>query len=344
MSRDRLLAANDAAVAFFLDQYATARAWAPAYLAERIGTSFSLDQSRGTGCAPAGWTTLTNHLRRAGFTYGEIFGAGLGSRASTGRVVDRFRDRLMFPIRAHTAHGTVEVVGFVGRRNPAQDGAGDSRTPKYLNTAQTALYTKGEHLYGLAETTGTLNRGGLAVIVEGPIDAVAVNVASGGTMAGVASLGTALTSAQAAQLAAVLPRDSDRVVVATDADRAGQQAAARAYSVLTAHHLDPRGAVLPAEMDPAQTAQLHGPAALVDRLATAEPMGRQLVDRALAGYQLTFIEQRIAAARVAASVITQAPPMTWEREIRAVVARTGVEELILRSAVVDRIWTESHLR
>ncbi len=112
-----------------------------------------------------------------------MIGAGLATRASTGRVVDRFRDRLMFPIQGRDDTGRPEVLGFVGRRHPAQDGTVDSRNPKYLNTAQTTLYTKGEHLYGLVENTGTLQRGGLAVVVEGPIDALAVDVASGGMLA-----------------------------------------------------------------------------------------------------------------------------------------------------------------
>jgi hypothetical protein len=94
-------------------------------------------------------------------------------------------------------------------------------------------------------------------------------------------------------------------------------------------------------MDPAQTAQQHGPAALVNRLTTAEPMGRQLVDRALGGHELTFVEQRIGAAREAAGIITQAPPTTWEREILAVVERTDIAEPILRTAAIDRIGTDT---
>ncbi len=334
--RDRLLAANEAAAAFFTERYASAGSWAPGYLAERLGTAEL--PGRGIGYAPPGWTNLTDQLRRGGFTDAEIVSAGLGTVASTGRVVDRFRDRLMFPIADRNDEG-MEIVGFVGRRSPASDGTADSRNPKYLNTAQTPLYTKGEHLYGLAENSGTLDRGGLAVIVEGPMDALAVDVASRGTMAGVALVGTALTNAHAGQLAAALPVGSPRVVVATDADAAGQAAAGRAYSTLTAYRLDPHGAVLPAGMDPAQTAQQHGPAALVDQLASAEPMGRQLVDHALAGHDLTTVEGRVGAARQAAGILTQAIPDTWEREIAAVVARTDVEEYLLREAVVDRIGT-----
>src|SRR5664280_3066790 len=105
--------------------------------------------------------------------------------------------------------GAVRVVGFVGRRNPAADTTdttdtkADQRAPKYLNTGQTPLYRKGAHLFGLTEDTGTLDRGGLAVLVEGPLDALAVEHATAGAMAGVAPLGTTLTTTQAGQLGAV---------------------------------------------------------------------------------------------------------------------------------------------
>ncbi len=224
----------------------------------------------------------------------------------------------MFPIHARTEGGGREVVGFVGRRNPSLDASTGIRNPKYLNTGQTPLYTKGEHLYGLAGNAATLDRGGLAVLVEGPVDALAVDLASGGMMAGLAPLGTALTEHQARQLADTLRAD-------TDADPAGVQAAGPAYDRLTAHSLDPRGAALPPGTDPAQLGELHGPAALLDRLARAEPIGRQLVDHALNGRDLTWPEDRVAAARIAAGILAKAPLDTWQRELTAVTAPTGLQ-------------------
>ena len=191
--RERLLAANAAAAAFFADRFATS--WAPEYLAARLGVEPKAVPTDRVGYAPAGWTELTDHLRGGGFSDGELLEAGLAVRARTGRLVDRFRDRLMFPVRS--ADG--QVVGFTGRRNPALDEQAPTAATRlnstYLNTATTRLYVKGEHLYGLAENREVLNRGGLAVLVEGPLDALAVDVASGGTMAGIAPLGTAFTSA-----------------------------------------------------------------------------------------------------------------------------------------------------
>jgi len=335
LDRGRLVAANATAAGYYASQYPAS--WAPAYLDTRLGTSMLDDPAGRVGYAPPGWTHLTGHLRGNGFTDAEIIGAGLGTRASTGRVVDRFRDRLMFPIHAQTEAGGREVVGFVGRRNPSQDASTDTRNPKYLNTGQTPLYTKGDHLYGLAENAATLDRGGLAVLVEGPIDALAVDLASGGMMAGLAPLGTALTDHHAGQLADALGAGPDRIVIATDADPAGVQAASRAYELLTAHGLDPRGAALPTGTDPAQLAELHGPAALIDRLATAEPIGRQLVDHALTGRDLTWPEDRVAAARIAAGILARAPLEGWQRELAAVAVRTGLDANTLRIVLLENI-------
>jgi DNA primase len=335
LDRDRLVAANAAAAAYYAGQYRAS--WAPAYLDTRLGTTMLDDPAGRVGYAPPGWTHLSEHLRGNGFTDAEILGAGLGTRASTGRVIDRFRDRLMFPIHARTEGGGREVVSFVGRRNPSLDASTDIRNPKYLNTGQTPLYTKGEHLYGLAGNTATLDRGGLAVLVEGPIDALAVDLASGGMMAGLAPLGTALTEHQAGQLADALGAAPDRIVIATDADTAGVQAASPAYELLTAHGLDPRGAALPAGTDPAQLGELHGPTALVDRLTTAEPIGRQLVDHALTGRDLTWPEDRVAAARIAAGILAKAPLDTWQRELTAVTAPTGLPADMLQTVLAERI-------
>jgi len=339
-TRDRLIAANDAAMAYFGEHYPGS--WAPAYLSERLGRSDLNTTVERVGYAPRGWTTLTEHLRGEGFTDDDILGAGLGTRASTGRVVDRFRDRLVMPIRASGQDGP-SVVGFIGRRNPAEDTTTDARNPKYLNTPQTVLYIKGEQLFGLTEGMPALDRGGVAVLVEGPIDALAVDVASHSEMVGVASLGTAVTDTHAAQLRAALGAGSDRIVVATDADPAGAQAAARAYTLLCAHRLDPRSAALPDGLDPAATAQQHGPDSLVARIASAEPMGRQLVDDALNGRELDTPEARVSAARMAGALIGQAPTNTWQREIEAVTEHMGLDSGLLHNAVAEAIATDGLL-
>ena len=345
---DRLRAANASAHAFFHDQYRAAGSWAPEYLHSRLGTSLnndSGDQSQGVGYAPAGWTTLVDHLHRQGFTDAELLDAGLATRAKTGRLVDRFRDRLMFPIRDTNDDADGAVVGFVGRRNPQLDTSGDPDltgqylNPKYLNTPQTPLYTKGDHLYGLSEAGDPVERGGLAVLVEGPVDKHAVDLASDGMFAGVAALGTAVTHQQAGLLRELVGDHIDRVVVATDDDRAGRAAAARAYDVLTSHGLAPRGAALPTGLDPALVHEQHGPAALVGLLADAEPLARQLATRAVldSTADRSTAEGSVRARRAAAAVLVKAPPGTWPTEITAVAQRTGLDPDLLRDSLIEAV-------
>jgi hypothetical protein len=158
--RDRLVELNRLAEDFFTDHYRDA--WAPTYLSERLGTDLTGDARFSVGYAPARWTALTDHLRRQGATDEEIVGTGLGRLASTGRVIDQFRDRLVFPIKAANADGDPEIHGWIGRRNPIHDGDdGHSAKagPKYLNTAETDLFRKGNELYGLAEATPALAGG-----------------------------------------------------------------------------------------------------------------------------------------------------------------------------------------
>src|SRR5215217_9030952 len=124
---------------------------------------------------------------------------GVAVTASTGRLIDRFRDRVVFPI-IHDG----QILGFVGRRRPDlsdADRAGPKAEPKYLNTGDTPLFHKGAQLFGALENQ--LSNGATPVIVEGPMDAIAVTLASQGRYIGVAPLGTSLTEEQAHQLARI---------------------------------------------------------------------------------------------------------------------------------------------
>ena len=112
------------------------------YLADRFGKDLTDDMRFRPGQAPAGWTRLVNHLRGRGVTGDEMTAAGVATVASTGRLIDRFRDRVMFPI-IHNG----EILVFVGRRHPDCTDT-DRGGPKYLNTAQTPLFHKGAQLFG----------------------------------------------------------------------------------------------------------------------------------------------------------------------------------------------------
>ena len=242
--RNRLLAVNEMTLAFYQAQFPDS--WGRDYLRERMGQDLTGDPRFRPGQAPAGWTRLVDHLHRHGVTDRRWSPPGSPPRTRTGRLIDRFRDRIIFPITNHDG----DVLGFVGRRHP--DAADTALAgPKYLNTAETPLYHKSAQLFGAQNLTA----GQIPVIVEGPIDAIAVTLAGGGRYVGVAPLGTSLTDEQATQLA----HHGVDPIVATDADIPGQVAAERAYWHLTPHGLNPRHAKWPDNTDPADVLTYHGP-------------------------------------------------------------------------------------
>jgi DNA primase len=212
---DRIGAANEAAIAFFRQALAgsTAGAEARDYVARR-GLDEATVATFELGFAPDGWENLCGFLRGKGFTDAELLQAGLASERETGGVYDRFRRRLIFPIRDDRGR----AVGFGGR-------ALDDAKPKYLNTPQTPLFDKGSLLYLLDRATQPIREAGEAVLVEGYLDAITAH--QFGYRNVVATLGTALTERHIA----LLKGRTKRVTLAMDADSAGIEAALRGEEV-----------------------------------------------------------------------------------------------------------------
>jgi DNA primase catalytic core len=275
-------------------------AWGGAYLRDRLRT----DQAPpGAGYAPAGWTDLVMHLRTRGVSDDEMLAVGLVTRARTGRLIDRFRDRLILPI---TADDT--VLGFVARRHPD---AGDEHGPKYLNTPTTPLFHKGDVLYGVDHQL--LEGGAVPVLVEGPLDALAVTAAGEGRFLGVAPLGTSLTQTQARLLATLHPSP----IVAADADTAGRAAAERAYWLLTQHSVSPRSAQLPEGSDPASHLRDNGPTALTATIAASRYLAEDLIAEQRA--HLPEFERMQSLA----TVIAADNPHLWHTRVESLVEHSG---------------------
>jgi DNA primase catalytic core len=227
------------------------------------------------GVAPASWTGLTDHLQSLGYTPDQLVAAGVATRTRNGRVIDKFRNRIVFPYSDQT--GT--VVGVTGRINPVQVTEGDGRrAPKYLNTPETAAYCKGELLYGLdADAVARLAAGARPVLVEGPTDHAALHLAAaslaeqtGVEIVPVAAGGTGITQQHLQALREATGRDLTDLIVALDPDTAGRTAAARVSEALTpkeAAHA--RALELPT--DPAQVALEH-PDMLAAALAEPVPL------------------------------------------------------------------------
>ena len=176
-----------------------------------------------------------------------------------------------------------------------------------------------------------LAEGAVPVIVEGPMDAVAVTLASAGLYLGVAPLGTSLTDEQAAQLAAV-GRDP---IVATDADLAGQVAAERDFWMLTPHGLDPGFARFPDGLDPADLLAQRGPAALTAAVASGQPAFQSLGDQLLTERldNLAPEQARVAAMRI----LSARPSRAWEPGVNQVRARLQLSQMQARRDLRDAV-------
>lgn len=340
----RLLAAVDAAVSYYRAQLTQADA-PRAYLAARgLGVLVQREWPWRVGYAPPGWRSLTDHLRAAGFTPEELIGAGLSARTRTGpdRLIDVFRDRVMFPVRDPAGH----TVAFLGRSGPH---AGD--VPKYLNNPQTAIYNKRHLLFGLAEQQDRIAARWTPVLVEGPADVLAVWLSysrSGRTGAvALAPCGTTLGDTQA-RILRELPGAARGLVTAFDADPAGHAAVDRAWHLL--RHARCPGPLLAAEFragaDPADLLRVpHGRARLRAALRRqTQPMLDTVVDHRLTRLVerhprlLEDIDGRCAAVRALVPLLFEATsPQEAIRVARRIVAHTGVGVDTVATAAISHL-------
>jgi DNA primase catalytic core len=332
----RILELNQQALAHYTSLFR--RSWAPDYLRERLGTDLVDDPRFTVGYAPPGPTSLIRHLTPLGATAEELIDAGLARVNDRGSLVDAFRDRIVFPIYAGR-----DLVGFIGRRNPTK-ADNEYAGPKYLNTRGTAVFSKGEQLYGLTEGAADLTAGSTPVLVEGPMDAIAVTLGANGAYVGVAPLGTAFTGAQAERLKPYLREDPGRIVIATDPDSAGWLSAQRAFWQLAALRANPRRVALPDGVDPADVLRTEGAGALADRLAGSDDFAEALIDRLVTERleEHSDTASRIWLGRDLARIVGSLPPNQWLEQIQQIAERLELPVPMVQQEVMDAgtRWTD----
>jgi DNA primase len=228
------------------------------------------------GYAPSSYEGLRTALEKEGFPRAMLVRSGLAVERDNGQTADRFRNRLMFPI----ARDSGSIVAFGGRAMEKD------QQPKYLNSPETAIYTKGRTLYGLHLTKKEISRLGYAVMVEGYFDFA--QLVQAGVTPVVASSGTALTPAQVQ----LLRRFTSKVILSFDPDAAGQGAAARSCELLVAEGFEVNVAVLPPGEDPDNLVRKRGKEAYVELLRTSRPYLEYLLDRSAAAHDLNSDEGR----------------------------------------------------
>ena len=296
--RARILAANQAAAEFYVAQLTTDEAEpARRFLGER-GFDSSAAQRFGLGFAPRGGA-LGRSLAALGYTEEELISAGLLGRGDRGDVYDRFRGRLIWPIRDATG----ATLGFGARKLLDDDGG-----PKYLNTPETVVYHKSQVLYGLDLAKRDIARGRQVVVVEGYTDVMACHLA--GVTTAVATCGTAF-GVDHIKLVRRMIGDVDNadttgtgeVIFTFDPDEAGQKAASRAFAEEHRFAAQTFVAVAPDGLDPCDLRLNRGDDAVRRLVKTRRPLFEFKIRRELAAHDLETVEGRVAALHAAAPVV-----------------------------------------
>ena len=274
--REAMLKAHERALEYFQAQLAAPAGRKAQRMLQERGITADTIKKLGIGYAPPAYEGLKTALLKEGLPLPLLVRSGLAVERDNGQTVDRFRGRLMIPI----ARDAGSIVAFGGRAMEKD------QQPKYLNSPETTIYTKGKTLYGLNLTKADIRRLGYAVLVEGYFDFA--QLIQAGITPVVASSGTALTPAQAQ----LLRRFTSKVILSFDPDAAGQGAAARSCELLVAEGFEVNVAVLPAGEDPDSVVQKRGRDAYLDLLKNSRPYLEYLLDRAAAAHDLNNDEGR----------------------------------------------------
>jgi DNA primase len=265
------------------------------------------------GYAPSAWDRVLLASRRGGFSEQELLEAGLVQRSidQPGRVYDRFRTRITFPLCDRRGR----VVGFGARAMRAEDPA------KYVNSSESPIFRKREHLFGVHLAQTAAARAGAVVLCEGYTDVIAMHQA--GVENCVGSMGTALTAEQVGVLARLAPR----LILALDADGAGQAAMLKSAALVAAKRVELRVVPLPAGSDPADVLKREGAAALPALVERAVAFVRFRVERILAGGERGTPEGRDRILEQLRPVFAELGPGAMREELeREVSAQLGVSE------------------
>ncbi|MEO7940667.1 MAG: DNA primase [Burkholderiaceae bacterium] len=292
---------------------------------KRRGLSGDIARRFGLGYAPQGWRSLASVFPHYDdpllVESGLVIQSQDADSGNEEKRYDRFRDRLMFPIR--NVKG--ECIGFGGRV------LGDEK-PKYLNSPETPVFHKGRELYGLFEARMALREQGFVLVTEGYMDVVAL--AQLGFPNAVATLGTACTADHVQKLF----RFTDAVVFSFDGDNAGRRAARKALDAALPHASDVRNVkflFLPAEHDPDSFIRANGHDAFSGCIRDAVPLSRFLLDAAREGCDLLSAEGRALMASNARPLWTQLPDGALKRQLLAEIA-TLVQ---LPARELTELWT-----
>ncbi|MGW7606844.1 DNA primase [Streptomyces sp. NPDC054766] len=323
--RIRLVEAHNAAAKFYIEQLGTSPEadTGRSFLAER-GFDQAAAAHFGVGYSPQGWDHLTRHLRGKGFTDKELVLSGLSQEGRRGPI-DRFRGRLMWPIRDIGG----EVVGFGARKLYESDNG-----PKYLNTPDTAIYRKSQVLYGIDLAKKDIAKSSRAVVVEGYTDVMACHLA--GITTAIATCGTAFGGDHIKILRRLLmDNGSARVIFTFDGDAAGQKAALRAFEDDQKFAAETYIAIAPDGMDPCELRLAKGDAAVADLVEPRTPLFEFALRQIVLRYDLETPAGRAAALDEAAPIVARIKNSGAQHEVAVQLA--GMLGILDTQFVVKRV-------
>ncbi|MET8407250.1 DNA primase [Streptomyces sp. NPDC005195] len=323
--RIRLVEAHKSAAQFYIEQLDTSPEADAGrkFLAER-GFDQAAAAHFGVGYSPQGWDHLTRYLRGKGFSDKELLLSGLSQEGRRGPI-DRFRGRLMWPIRDIGG----EVVGFGARKLYESDNG-----PKYLNTPDTAIYRKSQVLYGIDLAKKEIAKTSRAVVVEGYTDVMACHLA--GITTAIATCGTAFGGDHIKILRRLLmDNGSARVIFTFDGDSAGQKAALRAFEDDQKFAAETYIAVAPDGMDPCDLRLAKGDEAVADLVEPRTPLFEFALRHIVARYDLETPAGRAAALDEAAPVVARIKNTGAQHEVAVQLA--GMLGILDTQFVVKRV-------
>jgi DNA primase len=335
VQRSRLLEANSQASLFYQEQLQLPTASHARELLIKRGFDKTASQSFEIGYAPDQWDALSKFLLGKGFSAEELLLAGLTKEGTKG-AIDRFRNRLIWPIRDISG----DLVGF-GARKLASDE--EDTGPKYLNTPETSIYKKSQVLYGLDKAKKEIAKKRQVVIVEGYTDVMAAHLA--GIPTAVATCGTAFGDEHIRILRRLLMDDDafrGEVIFTFDGDAAGQKAALRAFGDDQKFVTQTFVAVEPSGLDPSDLRQEMGDAALRDLIARRVPLFEFAIKSSIKQFDLGNADGRVQALNAAAPLIGRIRDTSLRPEYaRSLAGWLGMEVEVVMAAVKKNTSTRS---
>lgn len=273
------------------------------------------------GYAPSAWDRVLLASRRGGFSEQELYATGLAQRSKeNGRPYDRFRARIMFPL----ADVRGRVLGFGARATR------EEQRPKYLNTSDNDIYHKGAHLYGADLARAHATRAGEVILCEGYTDVIAMHQA--GMRNTVGLMGTALTAEQVGELA----RMAQTVLLALDADSAGQEAMLKAFRLANKRKLELRVVMLPEGADPADAIQRDGADAMRAAVEGSISFVRFRAERVLASGDPSDAEEQDRMIEELRPVFAELPPSALRMEL----VQTVDSRMALRDGLAEQLLAQ----